>query len=103
MAKSSRSKVKKENNRRLKTNVFGPVEAARNERMSARLLEVASQPKPERNADDEMKLEGEDSSDKKGKLHPSPVFHCPSKPNFASSASFAVGKYGGGGGGQRPA
>lgn len=31
---------------RLKKGVFGPVEAARNERLSAKLLEIASQPKP---------------------------------------------------------
>lgn len=46
MAKSSRSSTRKANNQRLKANVFGPVEAARQERLSARLLEIASQPKP---------------------------------------------------------
>lgn len=46
MAKSSRSSTRKANNQRLKTNVFGPVEAARQERLSARLLEIARQPKP---------------------------------------------------------
>ncbi|KAK7736919.1 hypothetical protein SLS63_003269 [Diaporthe eres] len=38
--------VTKANNQRLKKNVFGPVEAARQQRLSARLLEIASQPKP---------------------------------------------------------
>ncbi|QPC68114.1 hypothetical protein HYE67_010345 [Fusarium culmorum] len=47
MAKSSRASTKKANNRRLVKNVFGPAEAARNERLSAKLLEVAKQPKPE--------------------------------------------------------
>ena len=46
MAKSQRSSVTKANNQRLKKNVFGPVEAARQQRLSARLLEIASQPKP---------------------------------------------------------
>ncbi|RYP03374.1 hypothetical protein DL764_005189 [Monosporascus ibericus] len=47
MAKSSRASTRKANNRRLKANVFGPVESARAERLSAKLLELASQPKPE--------------------------------------------------------
>lgn len=46
MAKSSRASSKKANHVRLKKGVFGPVEAARNERLSAKLLEIASQPKP---------------------------------------------------------
>lgn len=47
MAKSARSSTKKENNRRLYAKVFSPAEAARNERLSAKLLEVAKQPRPE--------------------------------------------------------
>ncbi|ROW12093.1 hypothetical protein VMCG_00134 [Cytospora schulzeri] len=46
MAKSSRASSTKANHLRLKKGVFGPVEAARNERLSAKLLELASQPKP---------------------------------------------------------
>lgn len=46
MAKSSRSSALKKNNKVLKKKVFGPVEAARNERQSAKLLELAQQPKP---------------------------------------------------------
>lgn len=46
MAKSSRASTTKANNQRLKAKVFGPVEAARQERLSAKLLEIASQPKP---------------------------------------------------------
>ncbi|KAK7737746.1 major facilitator superfamily transporter protein [Cytospora paraplurivora] len=46
MAKSARSSTVKANNQRLKKGVFGPVEAARQERLSAKLLEIASQPKP---------------------------------------------------------
>ncbi|KAH6671600.1 hypothetical protein F5X68DRAFT_215279 [Plectosphaerella plurivora] len=52
MAKSSRAGSVKANNRRLKTNVFGPVESARTERLSAKLLELAAQPKPERNVEE---------------------------------------------------
>lgn len=54
MAKSSRASSKKANNQRLKKGVFGPVETARQERLSAKLLELASQPKPvpERDMDD---------------------------------------------------
>ncbi|EEU39571.1 uncharacterized protein NECHADRAFT_81891 [Fusarium vanettenii 77-13-4] len=47
MAKSSRSSTRKANNRRLVANVFGPAESARAERLSAKLLELAQQPKPE--------------------------------------------------------
>ncbi|KAK1750711.1 hypothetical protein QBC47DRAFT_393325 [Echria macrotheca] len=46
MAKSARSSQIKTNNQRLKKNVFGPVETARAERLSAKLLELARQPKP---------------------------------------------------------
>lgn len=46
MAKSSRASTTKANNQRLKAKVFGPVESARQERLSAKLLELASQPKP---------------------------------------------------------
>lgn len=47
MAKSSRSSSKKANNRRLASAVFSPAEAARAERLNAKLLELAQQPKPE--------------------------------------------------------
>jgi hypothetical protein len=47
MAKSARASTRKANNRRLVKHVFGPAEAARNERLSAKLLELAKQPKPE--------------------------------------------------------
>ena len=46
MAKSKRASVIKNNNQKLKKNVFGPVEAARLERISAKLLGLAAQPKP---------------------------------------------------------
>ena len=46
MAKSSRSSVIKTNNRRLKKNKFGPIESARAERLSAKLLALAAEAKP---------------------------------------------------------
>ena len=46
MAKSARASKVKSNNQRLKKNVFGPVETARTERLSAKLQELISQPKP---------------------------------------------------------
>lgn len=55
MAKGLRSSTRKANNQRLKKNVFGPVEAARAERLSAKLMELANQPKPQR--DTEMKTD----------------------------------------------
>lgn len=57
MAKSSRSSAIKKNNQNLKNKVFGPVETARNERQSAKLLELAQQPKPLR-AEMEVEEEG---------------------------------------------
>jgi len=45
MAKSSRASSRKSNNQKLKKNVFGPIETARAERLSAKLLELASKPK----------------------------------------------------------
>ncbi|PFH56865.1 hypothetical protein XA68_15847 [Ophiocordyceps unilateralis] len=51
MAKSSRASVKKENNRRKAASIFGPAELARDERLSAKLLELARQPKPETSTD----------------------------------------------------
>ncbi|KAL7894188.1 hypothetical protein HDV63DRAFT_390028 [Trichoderma sp. SZMC 28014] len=61
MAKSSRASSKKFNNQRLAANVFGPVEAARQERLSAKLLELARQAKPE---PAEMKVDDADAQDK---------------------------------------
>ena len=46
MAKSLRSSTRKANNAQLKKSVFGPIEAARADRLSAKLLELAAQPKP---------------------------------------------------------
>lgn len=46
MAKSLRSSVKKGNKARLRSKVFRPVEDARTERLSAKLLELAAKPNP---------------------------------------------------------
>lgn len=61
MAKGLRSSTRKANNQRLKNNVFGPVEAARAERLSAKLMELANQPKPQHDTDmktDDMASDG---------------------------------------------
>lgn len=57
MAKGLRSSRNKANNRKLKANVFGPVENARKERMSAKLLEIALQPRPATDGDSKMEVE----------------------------------------------
>ena len=44
MAKGLRASTKKANRTQLRSLVFGPVEEARKERLSAKLLEVASKP-----------------------------------------------------------
>jgi hypothetical protein len=45
MAKGARASTTKANNARLKNRVFGPTEIARTERLSAKLLELAAQPR----------------------------------------------------------
>ncbi|CAA9957932.1 hypothetical protein P3342_002661 [Pyrenophora teres f. teres] len=47
MAKGARASSKKANRTKLRARVFGPVEAARAERLHAKLLETIQQPKPE--------------------------------------------------------
>ncbi|CZR58961.1 uncharacterized protein PAC_08853 [Phialocephala subalpina] len=59
MAKGARASTKKANNAKLKSKVFGPVESARVERLSAKLLELASQPKPEP-AKEDVAMDAED-------------------------------------------
>lgn len=48
MAKSARASSRKNNNQKLKKNVFGPVESARTERLSAKLMELVAQQIPAR-------------------------------------------------------
>lgn len=45
MAKGARASTRKANNAALKSRVFGPVEDARTQRLSTKLLELARQPK----------------------------------------------------------
>ena len=47
MAKGLRASTKKANRVKLRSKVFGPVEDARTQRLSAKLLELASKPKDE--------------------------------------------------------
>lgn len=65
MAKSSRASSRKTNNQRLKKNVFAPVEAARAERLSAKLQDLVTQEKPQKEADVNM-----GASDVNGKSSP---------------------------------
>lgn len=48
MGKKLHSSRAKTNKSHLRQNVFGPVEQARAERLSAKLLEIAQQPNPEK-------------------------------------------------------
>lgn len=59
MAKGLRASVNKRNKSKLRGRVFGPAEAARTERLSAKLLELAQQPKPTK--DTEMLVDGQSS------------------------------------------
>ncbi|KAK3071773.1 hypothetical protein LTR53_008035 [Teratosphaeriaceae sp. CCFEE 6253] len=56
MAKSARSSAIKKNNSGLRKKVFGPVETARRERLNAKLLALAQQPKASK---PEMEVEPE--------------------------------------------
>lgn len=47
MAKSQRASSRKRNNAALRSKIFGPATDARTERLSAKLQELASKPKPE--------------------------------------------------------
>ncbi|KAF2796327.1 hypothetical protein K505DRAFT_300541 [Melanomma pulvis-pyrius CBS 109.77] len=61
MAKGLRASVKKSNRTKLRSTVFGPVEAARAERLHAKLLETISQPKPEPAKKDDMDADSADA------------------------------------------
>ncbi|KAH8683312.1 hypothetical protein BGZ60DRAFT_399885 [Tricladium varicosporioides] len=67
MAKGARASVRKANNVRLKTQVFGPVENARMERLSAKLLELAAQPKPTR---EDITMDTEEDATKENAASP---------------------------------
>lgn len=62
MAKSLRSSSKKANNQRLASTLYGPAERARAERLSAKLAELAKQPKPE-TSDVNMEAEPEEGEE----------------------------------------
>lgn len=57
MAKGLRSSTKKANKSKLRSKVFGPVEGARKERLSAKLLDLASHSRPRLEAENRL---GED-------------------------------------------
>ena len=56
MAKGLRASSKKANKSNLRSKVFGPVEEARNERLSKKLLELAKSPKTDAAGDTKMTL-----------------------------------------------
>ena len=60
MAKGLRASTRKKNNAKLRSTVFGPASDARTERLSAKLQEIASQPRP----DQERAMEVANSEDK---------------------------------------
>ena len=60
MAKGLRASTRKRNNAKLRSTVFGPASDARTERLSAKLQEIASQPRP----DQERAMEVASSEDK---------------------------------------
>lgn len=60
MAKSLRSSRVKANNSNLRSDVFGPAEDARKERLSAKLLDLASQPSLKPKRDDDVPMIDED-------------------------------------------
>ncbi|KAK4457437.1 hypothetical protein QBC42DRAFT_212739 [Cladorrhinum samala] len=65
MGKSSRASTIKQNNQKLKKNVFGPVEQARAERLYAKMAELVAAPKPVKEVEmaDEAEEEAEQAND----------------------------------------
>lgn len=71
MAKSQRASTTKRNNAALRSKVFGPASDARTERLSAKLQELASKPRPdqERAMDvDDLPEDVKDKEEKTGTL-----------------------------------
>ncbi|KAK0512947.1 hypothetical protein JMJ35_004964 [Cladonia borealis] len=64
MAKGLRSSRNKANNSKLRSNIFGPVEDERKQRLSAKLLELASKPATKAGEDAKMVDEQEPTSPK---------------------------------------
>lgn len=64
MAKSARSSVTKNNNRKLRKTIFGPAHAARTARLSAKLQELAAKPKPETEKAMDVDDKSEEGADK---------------------------------------
>ncbi|KAL2002637.1 hypothetical protein VTN02DRAFT_6307 [Thermoascus thermophilus] len=58
MAKGLRSSVRKRNKAKLRATVFGPAVDARTERLSAKLQELASQPRPKNSETTNMESNG---------------------------------------------
>ena len=58
MAKGLRSSRNKVNNSKLRSNIFGPVEDERKQRLSAKLLELASKP-PTKVQEDAKMVDGQ--------------------------------------------
>ncbi|KAM0719223.1 hypothetical protein Q7P37_005128 [Cladosporium fusiforme] len=80
MAKGLRASRMKKNNQALSKRVFGPVEAARNERLSAKLLELARQPKAPK---EEMEIEQDSAKKDSGATaEGTPSLSIPIPPNF---------------------
>ncbi|KAL4801732.1 hypothetical protein BDV18DRAFT_148726 [Aspergillus unguis] len=73
MAKSVRASVQKRNKAKLRSTVFGPAVDARTERLSAKLQELAAQPKPSTQEDSKSDLatSGMDTQDDSAKTNSS--------------------------------
>ncbi|MCJ1472836.1 hypothetical protein MMC13_001485 [Lambiella insularis] len=63
MAKGLRASTKKANRAKLRSKVFAPVEDARTQRLSAKLLELASKQRPKTDEDVKMGEEAENGMD----------------------------------------
>lgn len=63
MAKGLRASVKKNNKTQLRKKVFESVEKARNERLSAKLLQLAEEPKPRLDKDIDMDSKGAEAAE----------------------------------------
>ncbi|KAL4914288.1 hypothetical protein BDW62DRAFT_190796 [Aspergillus aurantiobrunneus] len=89
MAKSVRASVQKRNKAKLRSTVFGPAVDARTERLSAKLQELASQPKPsdQEKTKTDMETTEMDMQDEFSKTNPSGISEAMDIDSSKASAS----------------
>ncbi|KAL2816372.1 hypothetical protein BDW59DRAFT_10468 [Aspergillus cavernicola] len=94
MAKSVRASVSKRNKAALRAKVFGPAVDARTERLSAKLQELASQPKPERQEESKTNTEATEMDTQNSNAKTTPLENSESMDIDSSSKTSTHGRSG---------